>query len=184
MNAKTLFDYIAYFEDLWQKNKLAQTNKFKFCTCSSIETLQGALQQFRTANAFFCVEDTADGMTFRGTNGGWFKRRTITVFLMHRYNIKKMSDYQDALSLCRELFQQLYSRMLIDEDALSNDMVYLRTENILSRELGRYFLNGCTGLYFMVEVSEPIDLTYDDSQWQNVEPSDETFDETFDETYG
>lgn len=184
MNDRQLFDYIEYFRGLWEHNKLAQNNDFVFCTCSGIETLQGPLQKFRTAQAFFCVDDTNDGITFRGTNGGWFKRRTITVFLMHRYNIKKMSDYQDALSLCRELFQQLYSRMLIDEDALSNDMVYLRTENILSRELGRYFLNGCTGLYFMVEVSEPIDLTYDENQWQEVEPSEETFDETFDETYG
>ena len=64
------------------------------------------------------------------------------------------------------------------------DMVYLRTENILSRELGQYFLNGCTGLYFMVEVAEPVDLTFDNSQWEPVEPSDNTFDETFDETYG
>ena len=56
MNAKQLFDYIGYFEDLWQSNKLAQTENFKFCTCSGIETLQGPLQQFRTANAFFCVD--------------------------------------------------------------------------------------------------------------------------------
>ncbi len=181
MNAKTLFDYIAYFEDLWQKNKLAQTNNFKFCTCSGIESLQGPLQQFRTTNAFFCVEDTADGITFRGTNGGWFKRRTITVFLLRRFNIKMMSDYQEALSLCRDLFQQLHSRMLIDEDDLSNDMVYLRTESLLSRELGRYFLNGCTGLYFMVEVSEPVDLTYDDSLWQDIDTTDDPIEEPIEE---
>lgn len=57
--------------------------------------------------------------------------------------------------------------MIIDEDALSNDMVYLRTESVLSRELGQYFLNGCTSLYFMVEVAEPIDLTFDTTEWQS-----------------
>ena len=36
----------------------------------------------------------------------------------------------------------------------------------MSRELGQYFLSGYTGLYFMVEVSEPIDLVFDESQWQ------------------
>ena len=77
-----------------------------------------------------------------------------------------MDSYKAALAMCRDLFQQLYSRMLIDEDSLSNDMVYLRSASVLSRELGQYFLNGCTGLYFMVEVSEPIDLTYDENQWQ------------------
>ena len=167
MNAKTLFDYIAYFRGLWQQNKLAQSDGFKFCTCSGIETLQGPLQQFRTTSAFFCVDDTNDGATFRGRNGGWFKRRTITVFLMHRYSIKDMASYETALSKCRMLFQQLLTRMLIDEDALSNDMVYLRTESVLSRELGQYFLNGCTGLYFMIEVAEPVDLTYDATQWQS-----------------
>lgn len=181
MNDKTLFDYIAYFRGLWEHNKLAQQKNFKFCTCSGIETLQGPLQEFRTANAFFCVDDTNDCVTFRGSNGGWFKRRTMTVFLMHRFDIKTMTDYQEALSLCRTLFQQLYSRMLIDEDSLSNDMVYLRTESILSRELGQYFLNGCTGLYFMVEVSEPVDLTYDTSQWQFGDAG--VFDDTFDDTY-
>lgn len=167
MNAKTLFDYIAYFRGLWQQNVLAQTEEFRFCTCSGIETLQGPLQQFRTTSAFFCVDDTNDGATFRGRNGGWFKRRTITVFLMHRYSIKDMASYETALSKCRMLFQQLLTRMLIDEDALSNDMVYLRTESVLSRELGQYFLNGCTGLYFMIEVAEPVDLTYDATQWQS-----------------
>ena len=63
MNAKQLFDYIGYFRGLWQQNKLAQQEQFKFCTCSGIETLQGPLQQFRTANAFFCVDDTNDGAT-------------------------------------------------------------------------------------------------------------------------
>ena len=147
MNAKQLFDYIGYFERLWQSNRLAQTENFKFCTCSGIETLQGPLQQFR--------------------NGGWFKKRTVTVFLMHRYNIKSMDTYTAALDKCRTLFRQLLTRMLIDEDALSNDMVYPRTESVLSRELGQYFLNGCTGLYFMVEVAEPIDLTFDTTEWQS-----------------
>ncbi|MBP5560339.1 MAG: hypothetical protein J6X70_00850 [Muribaculaceae bacterium] len=167
MNAKTLFDYIAYFRGLWEQNLLAQSEEFKFCTCSGIETLQGPLQQFRTASAFFCVDDTNDGATFRGRNGGWFNKRTITVFLMHRYSIKDMASYESALGKCRMLFQQLLTRMLIDEDALSNDMVYLRTESVLSRELGQYFLNGCTGLYFMIEVAEPIDLTFDAKEWQN-----------------
>ncbi len=41
MNAKQLFDYIGYFRGLWQQNKLAQQEQFKFCTCSGIETSHG-----------------------------------------------------------------------------------------------------------------------------------------------
>lgn len=167
MNAKELFDYIGYFRELWESNKLAQKLGYKFCTCSGIETLQGPLQQFRTANAFFCVDDTNEGATFRGRSGGWYKKRTVTVFLLHRYTLKDMATYATALGRCRALLRQLLTRMLVDEDALSNDMVYLRAESVLSRELGQYFLNGCTGLYFMVEVSEPIDLTFDAEEWQS-----------------
>ncbi len=167
MNAKSLFDYIAYFRQLYETNKLAQEAHFKFCTCSGIESLQGPLQLFRTAKAFFCVDDTNEGATFRGSGGGWYKKRTVTVFLLHRYNIKDMTTYKAALDLCRSLLQQLLSRMLVDEEALNNEMVYLRTDNVLSRELGQYFLNGCTGLYFMVEVNEPVDLSYDANKWTN-----------------
>ena len=166
MNAKQLFDYIGYFRGLWKQNKMAQQEQFKFCTCSGIETLQGPLQQFRTANAFFCVDDTNDGATFRGRNGGWFKKRTVTVFLLHRYNMKDMATYTAALDKCRTLLRQLLTRMLVDEDALSNEMVYVRAESVLSRELGQYFLNGCTGLYFMVALDEPTDLQYNQGKWQ------------------
>ena len=72
MNAKQLFDYIAYFRDLHEHNVLAQAHSFQFCTCSGPGGLQGALQQFRTANAFFCVDDTCEGMISRQGNGGYF----------------------------------------------------------------------------------------------------------------
>lgn len=165
MNAKQLFDYIGYFRSLYEHNVLAQTSGFRFCTCSGPGGLQGMLQQFRTANAFFCVDDTCDGCITRQRNGGYFNTRVLMVYLLHRYNIKTMDSYQAALDVCRRLLQQLMSRMIIDEDALSNEMVYLRSDSLRTNELGQYFLNGCTGLYFRVEVNEPVDLTFDASQW-------------------
>ena len=167
MNARELFDAMGYFKSLWEKNKLAQTAGFRWSTCSGIETLQGALEQFRTASALMCVDDTADGATFRGQGGGYYKRRTWTVFLLKRYKLQDMASYAAAMEVCRKLFLQLLSRMIVDEDGLSNELVYLKTDNVLSRELGQYFLNGCTGLYFMVEVSEPVDISYDAEQWQS-----------------
>ncbi len=165
MNAKQLFDYIGYFRNLYEHNVLAHTSGFRFCTCSGPGGLQGMLQQFRTANAFFCVDDTCDGRITRQRNGGYFNTRVLMVYLLRRYNIKTMDSYQAALDVCRRLLQQLMSRMIIDEDALSNEMVYLRTDSLRTNELGQYFLNGCTGLYFRVEVNEPVDLTFDASQW-------------------
>lgn len=165
MNAKQLFDYIAYFRDLHGHNVLARSRSFRFCTCSGPAGLQGMLERFRTETAFMCVDDTCDGRITRQRNGGYFNSRVLMVYLLHRYNLKSTEGYQSALNTCRQLLQQLMSRMIIDEDDLANEMVYLRTDSLRTNELGQYFLNGCTGLYFRVEVNEPVDLTFDAEQW-------------------
>ena len=165
MDAKNLFDAENYFAGLRNANRLAVDKKFCFCTCSGIESLQGPLERFRTEKAFFCLDDTNDGALFQGKGGGWYKKRTFTLFILHRYTFDDEKDRAAKLAVCRTLFRQLMSRMLIDADDMRNEMVYLHTENVMSRELGQYFMNGCTGLYFMIDVSEPIDLKYDATEW-------------------
>ena len=165
MDATRYFDSEAYFSKICSSNRLAQSEEFKFCTCSGIRAIQGMLDNFRTAKAFFCLDDTNDGTLFQGRSGGWFKKRTFTVFIMHSFDFKSMESYSKALSLCRRLFNQVVSRMILDADDYRNELVYLHTDNVLCRELGRYSLNGCTGLYFMIDVSEPVDLTFDKSLW-------------------
>ena len=165
MDAKTFFNAMEYFGGLCEHSKFAQSQRFKFCTCSGIESLQGPLDKFRSTQSFFCLDDTNDGAMYRGKSGGWFKQRTFTVFLLRRYRYGDEVDRAAQLSFCRELFRQITSRMIVDADDLRNEMIYLHTDNILSRELGQYFLNGCTGLYFMIDLSEPVDVKYDASQW-------------------
>lgn len=165
MDAKNLFDSEIYFGGLCAGNRLAREHGFHFCTCSGIENLQGPLAEFRNKAAFFCLDDTNDGTLIRGRNGGWFKNRTFTVFLLHRHD-GSMADRKAKLTLCRDLFRQLASRMLVDQESLDNELVYLQTENIMCSELGQHFLSGCTGLYFMVDVAEPIDLVYNSEEWQ------------------
>lgn len=165
MDAKSFFDSESYFSNLCAKNRLAVEKGFTFCTCSGINALQGMLENFRTSKAFFCLDDTNDGNLFQGRSGGWFKKRTFTVFIMHMFDFKSMGSYAEALGLCRNLFTQVISRMIVDADDMRNELVYLHTENILCRELGKYSLNGCTGVYFMIDVSEPVDLKFDSEQW-------------------
>ena len=167
MDAKSLFDSEAYFSKLCAKNRLAKALGFKFCTCTGIESLQGPLDSFRTTNVFFCLDDANDGVLFRGKSGGWFMKRTFTVFMMRRHKLQDETARIAALTTCRILFRQIMSRLLVDQEDLSNEMVYLHTENVMSREFGQYFLSGCTGLYFMIDVSEPVDLTYDSEEWEN-----------------
>lgn len=123
------------------------------------------LQNLRRESAFFAVDDTNDGVTEK-RSGGYFKKRTFTVFLMMRYRISDMAERQAALEVCRQLFRQVHSRMLVDRENLDNELVYLNTDNVYSRELGEYFISGCTGLYFMIDVSEPVSLIYDSDEWE------------------
>lgn len=167
MDAKHLFVAEDYFRGLTEKNILAQEHKFFPCTCSGIESLQGPLEKFRSSNAFVCVDDTNDGAMFRGKNGGYFKQRTFTVFILHRYKFGNEDDRRAKLSLCRDIFRQFASKMIVDSKRMSNELIYLQTDNILSRELGQYFMNGCTGLYFMIDVSEPVDLKFDSAEWHS-----------------
>lgn len=150
---------------LCETNRLARRVGFAFGVCSGIGSLEGVLGNYRTGKAYMLVDDANDGKLFRGRGGGWYKQRTVTVFLLHTYRRDDMSDRSEKLSLCRELFRQLSTRLLVDAGNLNNEMVYLHADNILCRELGRYFMNGCTGLYFMVDVSEPVDLRYDKDEW-------------------
>ncbi len=138
---------------------------FHPCTVSGIEFLQEPLQQFRQKTAFLAVDDTNDA-TIVQQSGGWFKRRTFTVFLLMRYRMDDMADRRAKLDICREIYRQFVSRMIIDKEDLSNELVYLNTARIMSRELGTYFMSGCTGLYFMTDVLEPIDVMYNEKEWR------------------
>ena len=151
MDANNLFDAIAYFKGLCNKNKLAKANAFYPCACSGINSLEEVLQAFRRESAFFAVDDTNDGVTER-RSGGFFKKRTFTIFVMKRYKYDDMADRQSQLDTCRQLYRQIHSRMLLDRENMNNELVYLNTDNVYSRELGEYFISGCTGLYFMVDV--------------------------------
>ena len=74
---------------------------------------------------------------------------------------------KQRMDLCRRVFRQLLSRMVRDKQLLvyGDSLFYLALDRIYYKELGRYSLNGCTGLYFMVENDVPTDLTYNEDEW-------------------
>lgn len=165
METNKLFDAISYFKNIAGKNRLAKANGFYPCACSGINTLDEVLAKFKKESAFISVDDTNDGVTERRSSGGFFKKRTFTVFIMKRYKYGDMANRQVSMNICRELSRQMHSRMLKDRENMGNKLIYMNTDNVYSRELGEYFINGCTGVYFMVDVSEPINLMYDATEW-------------------
>lgn len=165
MDTKTPFDFPAYIARLTEENLLCQANHFKPTTCSGIEYLEEMLQNFQTTSHFIATSDVCDE-SLRQVGGGWMKRRLFTVFILARYTYGDQPSLRRALSLCREVYRQFLSRLLHEESALQGDLLFLNLADVRSQELGGTFLNGCTGLYFMLTMDEPTDITYQIDQWQ------------------
>lgn len=164
MDAKKSFDFAAYVEGMTGANRLARANRFTFCTCSGINYLEELLQNYQSVRNFVAVSDLCDESVMQ-VGGGWMKRRLFTVFVLARAPYGDMRAQKEAMSLCRELYRQMLSRLLRDEADLRNDLIYLNLQDVRSSELGGSFLNGCTGLYFMLTMDEPTDISFNGEEW-------------------
>ncbi len=163
MDTKNLFDAFGYFETMLAKNKLASKESFKFCRVTGLSGMEEALDSL-PEEAFFCVDDAVSGITF-ARNGGFFQRRVFTVFVLERHDFGNMPGRALSMAVCRKLANQTLSKMILDSEELGNDLIYLNTSSIKFQETESYALSGCAGLYFVVAVDEPIDLSYDEEQW-------------------
>lgn len=161
------FDIIAYLQGLVSRNRLATARGFTFSTCSGVQALEGLLTDMRDATRFVCVSDVTQGnTTYNGQS--WSARRVATVFVLSRYELGNAASYAAAINECRALMNQLLSGMLHDAERIANETeASLRLDEVRSNELGGTFLDGCTGLYFMVGVDEPLDIAYKEEDWIN-----------------
>lgn len=160
-----LFPALDYFSRLAKTNRLAAANGFHPCLCSGPDSIDGIMQGFKRYQNFIMVDDTTSQQTF--SNGvGFFRRDVYTVFILAAYRREDMADREQKLNLCRDIFRQFHSRLLYDRDSLGDDrLTFLQLGNIYSTELPRYSYNGVTGLYFMIQNEQPIDISYDSSEW-------------------
>ena len=159
------FDIIAYLQGLVSRNRLANARGFCFSTCSGVQALEGLLSDMRDATRFVCVSDVTQGnTTYNGQS--WSARRVATVFILSRYELGNAASYAAAITECRSLMNQLLSGMLHDAERIANATdASLRLDEVRSNELGGTFLDGCTGLYFMLGVDEPLDIAYKEEDW-------------------
>lgn len=159
------FDFNAWLSAAARRNRLARREGFHFCTCSGIGQLQGVIDGLRQYGAFLVADDVCTGETMQA-GGAWFQRRTYTAFVLLRHDFGDEPGRRAALSTCRELLRQLQSRLLRDARRLFDGLSALRVERMPVTETGEYFVAGCSGLYFMLAVDEPVDLSYDDDEWE------------------
>lgn len=158
------FDFNAWLSRATASNRLATRHGFHFCTCSGIGQLQGVIDSLRQHAAFVVADDVCTGETVQA-GGAWFQRRTYTAFILLRYDYGDEASRRRAMATCRELLRQLQTRLLRDAARLMDGLTALRTERMPVTETGQYFVAGCTGLYFMLAVDEPIDLSYSADDW-------------------
>lgn len=166
MAQENIFNPFDYFEALGRQNKLAGSEGFKTGRCSGLGGMQDMMQDFRRQARYILVDDTTSQNTY--SNGvGYFRKDVYTVFVVAPYRPDDMADRERQLNLCRRIFRQMHARIIHDRDEMvyGDSLEFLQVDRVYSSELPQYFMNGVTGLYFMIENDEPIDLQYDGGEW-------------------
>lgn len=163
-----MFDAISYFKEMTEQNKLCQEKGFHVVTISGPDNLEGLLDEYRDYSRFVAVSDTStENLSSDDGTYNFTKRRAFTVMILSAYDYPDMDARQKELDLCREIFKQFVSKIIHDKYTYEEQYVQFETRSIPNKEFGRYYLSGMTGLYFTLYTSEPIDLVFDESQWQN-----------------
>lgn len=164
-----MFEGISYLTSLAKANCLAQDHKFYVGICSDLHAIEPMMSNYQTEANFILVMDTVDG-SMVGGHPGWFNRRVYTVAIIARHRWDDMSDRQEKLQLCREIYRQMLSRLIVDRDEMESDdelPAFLRTDSMAYREMEPYDMAGATGVVFTLRVDEPVDLKYNKEEWND-----------------
>lgn len=162
-----MFDSISYFRTLAKTNKICKSNNFVFDLCSDPDSLQGLISNYKTSSNFVFASDTVDSNT-HSQGVGFFDRQVYTVWILAAYRYDDMEDRKVKLEQCRTVYQQFLSRLIKDKEEMIYDdaLEFLELDKVYKHELGRYSMSGVTGLYFMINSDEPIDLQFDETEWE------------------
>lgn len=157
----------AFFEDLTQRNRLAQANGFRFCRVSGLDGFEEALQSMTGTTAFVCVSDLSQGFT--ALNNTPRTRRVKTVFLAMRCAVDDMAARQACLDTMQELFRQFMSVLIKEETRLRERFIYL-DPRISFHEIDRYFFSGCACAFFEIAIDKYTDLRFNPDEWETPAP--------------
>jgi hypothetical protein len=126
--------------------------------------MEEVIRNFKSGNAYFCIDDTEDGYLIQN-NAGYMERRQYVLFILKKYPFNDMAAQHEALNECRTIYRQVVKKLIRDRRRLENDLTYLKLDRIPFYEFPGYVLTGCTGLYFMITVDIPTELCYDNDEW-------------------
>lgn len=164
-----MFNAIDYFINLFKKNKLINDNKFLIARCSDLHNIEPMMEKFQKIEKFVMPMDEVDGAVVGGVPG-WFDRRVYTVAIVAKHKWDDMDDRSKQLNICRVVFKQILSKLIVDAEDMQNNgdnLIYMRINDISYREMGPYTMGGATGVIFMLRIDEPCDLILNDKEWSN-----------------
>ncbi len=156
-----MFDPITYMNTLHGQLKLTK-DKYEFVKVSGLSTLEGVLENSKHHSYFFAIDDSQDGTTFR-SGGAYFERRPYTVFILGKAKYGDMEAREIVLSEAKIIYRHLLSRLIKDKLSIP----VLNMERIQFYEVPPAFASGCSGLYFIFNVENPVNLVYDATEWSS-----------------
>lgn len=156
-----MFNAVTYFEDL--KNKLVITkDAYHFCRVTGLNYLEDVLMNIKK-NAFLAVDDTDDGVTIR-KGAGFFNRRAIVIYILKKYDIKSQIDRETKLNETRTIRAKLQAKLIKDSNDVE-DLMYLDKTRMSYKEVPGFFSVGTCGVYLIITIEEPVDLTINQDDW-------------------
>ena len=132
-----MFDPITYMKSLHDAMKLT-TEKYRFETVSGVSALEGVLEHSRRDKYFFAVDDSQDGVTFRGAGGTYFERRPYSVFILGKAEYGNMTQRSTVLDEAKIIFRNILSKLILDKRSIP----VLNIENIQFYEVPPAFATG------------------------------------------
>lgn len=157
-----MFNPVTYMEQLHGELKLTK-DKYLFQKVSGINALEGVLENSRRNDYFFAVDDSQDGTTYRGAGASYFEGRPYTVFILGKADYGDMATRAAVLEEAKTIYRHLLSRMI--KDKITIPVINLAT--IRFYEVPPAFATGCSGLYFIFNVENPVSLVYDGTAWNS-----------------
>ena len=156
MSTFDIKEYIAQVAE----NVLSQQPDYDFqlTEVSGLGGLEGIISGQVAYDNFIATDSTGDGYVYQQPNGGYFMRRVATVFIMRKYPYMDMAAMREEVEKCRRYFNLIAAQMVADQPDLETKLIYLNTERIVIREFEPETSGHFTGLYFMLEFSQPYSL--------------------------
>ena len=153
------FDIKEYIAQIAQSVLSLQPDyDFQLTEVSGLAGFEGIISGQVAFDNFIATDSTGDGYVYQQPNGGYFMRRVATVFIMRKYQYMDMAAMREEVEKCRRYFNLIVAQMVADQPNLETKLIYLNTERIVIREFEPETSAHFTGLYFMLEFSQPYSL--------------------------